>query len=280
MKVIVALLLLASVSVWAQPKTKKVLVEGEGLPIVLLNGGTADMSVFSPHSQQLSTDFKVIRMEHFNVQYANENRTLPKSYSVSMESNAIKATLDSLQIKEPVVVVGHSFGGLIALDFALNHPRYVHSLVLLEPPVFAIVNKSVRLDELKKMQKLLKKLPPRARITEDLVKDFRCALMDCDTVDIRQHPLWNTWIQQKNRLRGLSAINQYKVRPEQLRRFQKPVFIMTGTQTVPFHQKIDALLAAGFPKAQTASLKGGHIAVNTSAAEFVKQLKDFLSVEK
>ena len=65
----------------------------------------------------------VIRMEHFNVEYADENRTLPADYSVKMESEAIGKTLDSLNIKEPVVLVGWSYGAVIAYDFALHHPQ-------------------------------------------------------------------------------------------------------------------------------------------------------------
>jgi len=281
MKVVVTLLLIANVSVFAQPKTKKVLVEGEGLPIVMLNGGTADMSVFAPHSKQLSTSYKTVRMEQFNIQYATEGRTLPDKYSVQMESKAVKATLDSLNITEPIVLVGHSYGGLIVLDFALNHQDNIRSLVLIEPPVFAIAEaKNALPDGMKQMQELLKKLSPQADITEDLVKAFRCALMDCDTFDIRLHPFWTTWIKQKNRLRGLSVINQYKINLEKLHLFQKPVFIITGTQTVPYHKKIDELLAAEFPLAKAGSIPGGHTAVNTNATEFVKQLKDFLSNKK
>lgn len=211
MKVLVSLLLIANVSVLAQPKTKKILIEGEGVPIVMLNGSTEDMSVFAPHSKQLSTAYKVIRMEQFNVQYANEGSALPKNYSVQMESQAVKATLDSLNIKEPIVLVGHSYGGLIAFDFALNHQNYIRSLVLIEPPVFAIAEvKNGSFEGIKQMQKLLKKLSPQANITEDLIKAFRCALMNCDSFDIRQHPLWETWVKQKNRLEGLSVITHTK----------------------------------------------------------------------
>lgn len=281
MKIFVVILLIAHFSVMAQPKTKKVLVEGDGLPVVMLNGGTADMSVFSSHSKQLSADYKVIRMEQFNVQYATEGCTLPQTYSVQMESEAVKATLDSLNITEPIVLMGHSYGGLIALDFALHHPNYIRSLILIEPPVFAMANaKKVIPEGMKGMQTLLRKLPPRANITEDMIKEFRCELMNCDSFDIRKHPLWKTWVQQKNRLRGLAVVNQYKVGFKNLHRFQKPVLIVTGTLTVPFHKKIDELLTAGFPLAKTASIPGGHTAVNNNATEFVNLLKQFLGDKK
>jgi pimeloyl-ACP methyl ester carboxylesterase len=281
MNVLLTLFLIASVSGFAQPKTKEILIEGEGVPIVMLNGGTADMSVFEPHSKQLSTAYKVIRMQQFNVQYANEGSTLPRNYSVQMESEGVKATLDSLNVKEPIILVGHSYGGLIAFDFALNHPGYIHSLVLIEPPVFAIAEeKNGSVEGMKQMQELLKKLTPQANITEELIQAFRCALMDCDSVDIRRHTMWKTWVKQKNRLRGLSVICQYRLDYEKLHEFQKPVLILTGTQSVLFHKKIDELLTAEFSLAKAANISGGHTAVNTGYAEFIKHLVDFLDARK
>jgi pimeloyl-ACP methyl ester carboxylesterase len=270
-------LLFIPASTFTQPKIKKVLIEGEGTPIVMLNGGTADMSVFEAHSKQLSRNYKIIRMEQFNVQYASEGLVLPNDYSVRMESAAIKFTLDSLNIKEPVVLVGHSYGGLIALDFALNHPSYIRSLVLIEPPVFQIVEtKGESPEGMKKMQVLSKQFTPQADITEEMVKQFRCELMNCDTFDIHQHPQWMTWVKQKNRLRGLSVVSNYKVDYKKLHKFQNPVLIVTGTQTVAFHRRIDELLTAEFSFAKTANIQGGHTAVNTNANEFIQCLLKFL----
>lgn len=276
MKTSLLFLLFIPISVFAQSKIKKVLIEGEGHPLVMLNGGTADMTVFSTHSKELSSNYKVIRMEQFNVQYATEGLVLPGDYSVRMESEAIKFTLDSLNIKEPVVIVGHSYGGLIALDFALNHPTYVSSLVLIEPPVFGILeSKNESPEGMKQMQELSKQFTPQADITEDMVKRFRCELMNCDTFDIYQHPLWKTWVKQKNRLRGLSVVGNYKIDLEKMHQFEKPVLIVTGTQTVPFHKRIDELLTVEFSFAKTASIQGGHTAVNANAKEFIECLLKF-----
>ncbi|MEO5781788.1 MAG: hypothetical protein ABIQ07_00865, partial [Ginsengibacter sp.] len=72
MKIFFIFLLFIQFQTLAQSTIKKVLIEGEGMPIVMLNGGTADMSVFTVHSKELSRNYKVIRMEQFNVQYASE----------------------------------------------------------------------------------------------------------------------------------------------------------------------------------------------------------------
>ncbi|MGI9463041.1 MAG: alpha/beta fold hydrolase [Aestuariivirgaceae bacterium] len=41
--------------------------------------------------------------------------------------------------EEPVHLVGHSFGGAVALQIALSHPEWVRSLTLIEPTVFHLL---------------------------------------------------------------------------------------------------------------------------------------------
>lgn len=71
-------------------------------------------------------------MEQFNIQYANEGLKLSTNNSVKTESEAIKTTLDSLGINMSIILVGHSYGGVIAFDFALDYPDLIRSLVLID----------------------------------------------------------------------------------------------------------------------------------------------------
>ncbi|MCU0354197.1 MAG: alpha/beta hydrolase [Cytophagales bacterium] len=244
----------------------------------MLNGGTFDMTAYAAHSKLLAEKFTVIRLEQFNTQYATEGRTLPKKYSVSTESEAVKATLDSLHITEPVVLVGHSYGGVIAFDFALNNPGRVRALVLIEAPLFHLAKTKGKLTaQMKQIENLTKRFTPEATITEDMVWRFRCALSNCDSVDVRTLAMWPKWVAQKDRLRGLSANPAYKVDLKKLHAFAKPVLVVTGSATIAPNKITDGLLAKEFSNAKAAGLAGGHTAIYQSAERFADLLKTFLS---
>ncbi len=261
----------------AQFLSKKILTEGNGKAIVMLAGGTADMTIYSPASKELSAKYKIVRMEHFNVHYATDGLLLPKNYSVLTESEAIKVTLDSMKILNPVVLLGHSYGGLIALDFALRYPHRIESLILMEPPVFGLLDAEKKSPEgLLAMKELLKELKPRSIITDMQVERFRCALMNCTIQAIREHPQWSKWMEEKNRLRGLSAVGTYKISIKKLHQFNKPVLIITGNQTVSFHKRIDNILAKEFPHAKEVMVESGHAIPAIASKEMVHLILNFL----
>ena len=261
----------------AQVKTKQVLVEGKGQPIVLLHGGTFDFNSFEPHSKVLADSFSVIRMQQFNVQYANEGWALPVDYSVKLESEAVLVTLDSLHITKPVILVGHSYGGVIAFDFAMNHPERIQSLILVEAPLYDLAKvKGKYSEKMKQIDELTRQFKPQATITEEMIASFRRILTNCDTCDIRRHPMWPKWLKQKDRLRGLSVVPDYKVDFAKLHAFQKPVLIVSGTNTIEPNLVVDELLSQEFSKAKTGSLPGDHIAIYQKPQSFVQLLRTFL----
>jgi pimeloyl-ACP methyl ester carboxylesterase len=113
--------------------------EGQGPTLVMLGGGTTGAASLAPHAQELAKDFRVIRLRTLNIDRAQKAQPLPTGYSIKVESNAMARSLDQLCLTGPVNVVGHSLGALVALDFALDHPDRVRTLVLSEPPAFWVV---------------------------------------------------------------------------------------------------------------------------------------------
>lgn len=277
MKIFLFYLLIIQLTASAQPKIKKVRVDGSGIPLVMLAGALANMNALNVPVKDLSQKFKVIRMEHFNIQYAAEGKLLPKNYSVRTESEAIKYTLDSLGIKEPVVLVGNSFGGLIALAFAINHPKRVRSLVLLEPPFFGLLlAKNESPEGLQRILDVTKEYTPQAEITEEMVERFRCLQLNCDTINIRQLPQWKSWVDRKNIHRGGSTASEYKANFKKLNRFRKPVLLISGTQSTLIYKRITELLKEELPHSKRIFIESGHSITATAPKEVVNAIIEFV----
>jgi pimeloyl-ACP methyl ester carboxylesterase len=263
-------------NLFGQLSTKRIIVEGNGSPLVLLAGGRWDMQSFSKPSAALKSNHQVIRMEHFNVQFADEAKMLPSDYNLSTESEAILRTLDSINVKDPIILVGWSYGALIAMDFALNHPTRVKKLVLYEPPAFWVARaKGESPPRMEEMINLSRTFTPAAAISDGQLASFRCILDSCDTAQIKKHPQWGVWQKSKNRLRGLSAVANHTDSLSRLNQFMKPVLVLTGRGTVAFHRRINELLAAEFPKANSVEIGGGHSAPQQAVAEFIDAIKMF-----
>jgi pimeloyl-ACP methyl ester carboxylesterase len=58
------------------------------------------------------------------------------SFSMAQCADAVLQVLEVLEIVQPVVCIGTSWGGLVAGEFALSHPERTRAVVMLNTPVF------------------------------------------------------------------------------------------------------------------------------------------------
>lgn len=57
-------------------------------------------------------------------------------YDVRMQARALRATLRTMGMHGPVILVGHSLGTIIAVEYAKRYKDDVHALVLCSPPFY------------------------------------------------------------------------------------------------------------------------------------------------
>ena len=104
-------------------------VAGAGMPVVLLHGwALGDHTYREVISKIASLGCRVIApaMPGFG-----GTHDLPKEqFSMAGYGRWVADLLTALEVDEPVVLVGHSFGGGVAIRFAHDHPKLVRSLVL------------------------------------------------------------------------------------------------------------------------------------------------------
>ncbi|CAA9442167.1 MAG: hypothetical protein AVDCRST_MAG28-502 [uncultured Rubrobacteraceae bacterium] len=101
------------------------LTAGEGLPLVLLHGVGTSSGEWSRLLPELARNYLVyaVDLPGYGGSY------VPPDYAPAYTASFVKAFLDSVGVKR-AVVVGNSFGGLVALHLALSEPARVYALVL------------------------------------------------------------------------------------------------------------------------------------------------------
>ncbi|WP_030762803.1 MULTISPECIES: alpha/beta fold hydrolase [unclassified Streptomyces] len=102
-------------------------VAGEGSPVVLVHAGVADHTMWDAVAPALAQRHTVIR---YDLRGFGESAPPVGPFS---ETDDLCRLLDHLG-HESVRLIGASWGGRVAVDFALAHPGRVRSLTVLAPP--------------------------------------------------------------------------------------------------------------------------------------------------
>ena len=123
-------------------------IAGKGMPLVMIHAGVADCRQWNNEFAEFSQSYQVLRYDM---------RGYGKSEPVDSEFSHLSdlvSLLDALGIHEPLVMMGCSMGGGLAMDFALRHPARVRGLVMVDagpsglkldvatPPQFADAEKA------------------------------------------------------------------------------------------------------------------------------------------
>jgi len=102
---------------------------GRGPALLLLHGLGCDHTTWSPVIERLSRRFTVLAPDLLGHGRSDKPRA---DYSLGGYANGMRDLLAVLGI-ERATVVGHSFGGGIAMQFAYQYPQYAERLMLVAP---------------------------------------------------------------------------------------------------------------------------------------------------
>jgi 3-oxoadipate enol-lactonase len=102
-------------------------VQGHGQPLVWLHAFPLDRTMWDAQTQEFARDYRVITLDVFGF---GESQLPAEAWSMTSMSEAIVDVLMKLNIQEPVVMIGLSMGGYIAIDFAHHFPERLRGLIL------------------------------------------------------------------------------------------------------------------------------------------------------
>ncbi|MEP6754705.1 MAG: alpha/beta hydrolase [Chthonomonadales bacterium] len=103
---------------------------GKGAPILMLSGGPGiDVSYLEPVAKELSRTHECILLE----QRGTGRSKLPAITSANMSLNIVVGDVEALRVHlklNKLTIFGHSWGGMLAMSYAVSYPDKVEELIL------------------------------------------------------------------------------------------------------------------------------------------------------
>lgn len=127
---------------------------GEGIPFVMIHAGVADSRQWNNEFAFFAQNYQVLRYD-----MRGYGKSEPVDGEFSHMSDLV-SVLNTLGLHEPLVMMGCSMGGGLAMDFALTHPSRMKALIMVgsgpsgleldvpTPPKFAEAEKAFEAGDL------------------------------------------------------------------------------------------------------------------------------------
>ena len=108
---------------------------GNGNVVILLHGFLSSSKYWSKIQPLLSASgLRVITIDLLGFGAAPKPKQSRYDYDAHLCH--LGSIIDSLKIKKPITIIGHSMGALVASHFAKENPCKIKSLILLHPPLY------------------------------------------------------------------------------------------------------------------------------------------------
>lgn len=116
------------------PRLHVAVDEGQGPPVVLLHGIASSSVTFENVIPLVRDRHRVIAIDLLG--FGSSPAPQEAGYTIEEHLAAVARTIAALRLRQPVVLVGHSMGALIAARYAARYPKRVSRLVIVSPPVY------------------------------------------------------------------------------------------------------------------------------------------------
>lgn len=240
---------------------------GSGPPLVAVHGTAADRTRWATVAPRLAAHFTV---------YAVDRRGRGASgdaleYALEREVDDVVSVVAA--IGEPLTLLGHSYGGICALEAAARADN-VRRLILYEPPIpmgVEIYPPGV----VDRLQEFLDAGDRDALLSTFLAEVVR---VPADQLALmRGRPAWRARLAAAHTIvREVRADRDYVFARERWRRLDTPTLLLLGRDSPAFFTDATKALHASLPRATLSVMPGQqHAAMDTAPEMFVAEILGF-----
>ncbi len=272
------------------PKSAMVLGEkmhyiekGRGEPIILIHGAIGDYNAWALQMDTLAQTHRAIAISR---RYAWPNRQPSREDSfdctVALHAKDLEAFMKEMNI--PLAhLMGHSYGAMIALRTAIDHPEMVKSLILGEPVVESVISGTVRGDSLitdfRSSANAAVKLYKEGKDEATMRQFLRTVLGSDEIYDAVPQAVRDGWFQ--NLVEGICISETQdlaSIPREELSQIEKPVLLIKGEYSPGVLKLVNDSLNVVLPNSKLKLLpNASHGLQGENPAEFNKYVVNFLN---
>ena len=114
------------------PRTASYIQQGQGSPVVLIHGLAASYHTWDDFVPELLQDgYACYALDLLG--HGDSPKPPSRTYKMEWLFDHFSTWMESLQLAEAPILVGHSLGGYLALEYARRFPSRPRSLILVNP---------------------------------------------------------------------------------------------------------------------------------------------------
>ena len=243
---------------------------GEGPPLVLVHGASADHGRWAPVLPAFEERFTVCAVDRRGRGGSGDS----DGYAIEREFEDVAAVVDSLG--EPAVLLGHSYGGLVALEAALL-TRSVRKLVLYDPGI-EVAGEEVSPPEVIERLEALLEAGDRDGVVATTMRELAGASPEVVEY-MRSLPAWQARVDAAHTIpRELRAVKAYRFDPKRFRDLGVPTLLLLGGDSPATFGEAERAVDETLPDSRIVIMPGqGHAAMDTGTDLFTAEVLRFLA---
>jgi pimeloyl-ACP methyl ester carboxylesterase len=240
---------------------------GAGQPVVLLHGGGSSGAQWRKVNRMLEHRYRLITVDHYGFGSTDPWPGSPEERSHDAEADLVRAVMAHTCGKDPVHLVGHSYGGGVALRLMAKDPTPVRSLVLVEPMAMSVLNDAGEEEHYRALVEIARGFIEHVRAgrSEEAWQTFFDANNGPGAWDALPEETRGRFIVQTET--GFSAYHAnlgHSTTLAECRALTLPVTVFHGAETSPRYRRMTEVIAEAIPGARLESIPGaGHMSMLT-----------------
>lgn len=231
----------------AEPIYYRDVGEGAGPPLLLIHGGFTDGSgAWAVQLQSLPERYRLLVVDRRG---HGESPREPRPYTITGDAEDVLEAADKAGA-EIFHAVGHSYGGLVALEVACRAPERIKSLHLIEPPYLTLLPDDPDVAYLAHHGATIFAQAAEWG-AERTVAEFFNMIAGPDVVSqLRSRPIWASLVREAKRTAYEQFPATYPAGALKRLRITGPVNVYTGGRSHPGLRKVAQHLAGLLPGAR------------------------------